>query len=232
MVLLFPVVFYYMSPYLVIMGATEGIIAGDVLFFAGLFAVSLFTGRAFCGWVCPAGAMQELCGRVNGKSYNGKKRNLIKYFIWAPWLAVIVLLFVQAGGVKSVDPLYQTWNGISVSDATSAIMFAVIAGAIAALALILGKRAECHSVCWMAPFMIAGTKIKNAAGYPSLHLSADSNRCVQCRQCNSHCPMSLNVAEMVAKNNMTNTECILCGSCVDGCPKKALKFAFSNPKSS
>jgi NAD-dependent dihydropyrimidine dehydrogenase PreA subunit len=42
--------------------------------------------------------------------------------------------------------------------------------------------------------------------------------------------MSLNVMEMVQKQEMNNTECILCGSCVDGCPKKAVKFAFGNPK--
>jgi polyferredoxin len=177
-VFLFPVTFYYMSPYLVIVGAAQGVLAGDVLFFVGLFAASLFFGRAFCGWICPAGAAQDFCSRVNDKSYNGKKRNLIKYFIWAPWVAMAILLFVQAGGVKSVNPLYQTWNGISVSDAASAVMFAVVTGAIVGLALVAGKRAECHSVCWMAPFMIAGTKIKNAVGIPSLHLTADKSQCV------------------------------------------------------
>jgi ferredoxin-type protein NapH len=230
MVFLFPVIYYYLSPYLVIMGATEGIIAGDVLAFAGLFLTSLFFGRAWCGWICPAGATQELCSRVNGKSFNGRKRNLVKYFIWAPWLAIIAIMFVQAGGVKAVDPLYQTYYGISVSDLTSAIMFAAIAGAIAVLALVAGKRAACHTICWMAPFMIIGTRIKNAAGYPSLHLVADKAQCVQCRQCSKHCPMSLNVTEMVQNNAMNNTECILCGTCVDTCPKKAIHYSFSNTK--
>lgn len=229
MTLLFPVVFYYMSPYLILMGASEGIIAGDVFFFLGLFAVSLFTGRAFCGWLCPSGAPQELCSKVNSKPFNSKKRNLIKYFIWAPWIAIVVLMFIQAG-VKSVDPLYQTWNGISVQDLPSLIMFLAIGGAIAGFALVAGKRAACHTICWMAPFLIVGTKIKNVAGYPSLHLTADSSRCVQCKQCGNHCPMSLDVAGMVKKQDMTNTECILCGSCVDACPKKAVKFAFSSPK--
>src|SRR5208283_4953503 len=89
-VCLFPIVFYYMSPYLIIMGATEGIIAGDALFFVGLFLTSLFTGRAFCGWLCPAGATQELCSRVNSRQFNGEKRNLIKYFIWVPWIAIVM----------------------------------------------------------------------------------------------------------------------------------------------
>jgi ferredoxin-type protein NapH len=44
MVVLFPLIYYYLSPYLIIMGATEGIIAGDFIAFAGLFITSLFLG--------------------------------------------------------------------------------------------------------------------------------------------------------------------------------------------
>jgi polyferredoxin len=227
MVILFPVVYYYLSPYLIIAGASRGIVAGDVLLFAGLFASSLFLGRTWCGWLCPGGATQELCLLVNNKSFNGKKRNLIKFLIWIPWLAVAVSLFVEAGGIKSVDPLYQTWNGISVQNLPSAVMFMAIAGAIVAFALVAGKRAACHSVCWMAPFMVIGVKIKSVIGYPSLHLEVDKNRCLKCRMCTSKCPMSLDVAEMVQNENMTNTECILCGSCVDSCPRKVIKYSFS-----
>jgi NAD-dependent dihydropyrimidine dehydrogenase PreA subunit len=78
----------------------------------------------------------------------------------------------------------------------------------------------------MAPFMIAGTKIKNTIGYPSLHLEADKRLCIQCKQCSNHCPMSLDVSEMVHSKSMANSECILCGSCVDACPKKTIKYSF------
>ena len=226
MALLFPVIYYYFSPYLIIMGATEGIIAGDVIAFTGLFVASLFLGRAWCGWLCPAGATQELCSKVNGKSFNGRKRNLIKYFIWAPWISIVVIMFIQAGGIKSVDPLYQTWNGISISDLQSAIMFAVIAGAIAVFALAAGKRAACHTICWMAPFMILGRKIRNKANWPSLQLEADKTICINCKTCNRNCSMSLDVNVMVQKQAMENTECILCGNCVDGCPKHAIRYSF------
>lgn len=231
MAALFPIVYYYFSPYLVIMGAAEGIIAGDVLAFAGLFLTSLFVGRAWCGWACPAGAVQEFCSKANGKNYNGKKRNLVKYFIWVPWLAIIAIMFVQAGGVKAVDPLYQTYYGISISDVQSAIMFIIILAAFSVFALAAGKRAGCHTVCWMAPFMIVGRKIRNAANWPSLQLQADQEKCINCKKCNRNCSMSLDVNAMVQQKSMENSECILCGACVDSCPKGVIKYAFSKGNS-
>ncbi|NPV02029.1 MAG: 4Fe-4S binding protein [Brevinematales bacterium] len=52
---LFPVTMFYFSPYLIIMGGIGGIITGSFMMFAAQFAHSLVLGRAFCGWVCPAG---------------------------------------------------------------------------------------------------------------------------------------------------------------------------------
>jgi ferredoxin-type protein NapH len=231
MFVLFPVIYYYFSPYLIIMGASEGIVTGSLLVFAGLFFSSLFVGRVFCGWICPAGATQELCAMVRKKSVKNGKKNLIKYAIWAPWITIIALMFFQAGGVKAVDPLYQTYYGISISDIYSLVIFLAIAGLIAGLALAAGKRAACHTICWMAPFMIIGRKIRNASNWPSLQLQADKTKCVNCKACDRICPMSLEVNDMVQKNSMENSECILCGSCVDNCPKQVIKYNFGKNKS-
>ena len=39
--------------------------------------------------------------------------------------------------------------------------------------------------------------------------------------------MSLPVEQMVEQNKMENPECILCGTCIDGCKSKAIKFDFN-----
>ena len=223
---LFPVIYYYFSPYLIIMGAAEGIIVGSLIVFASLFVFSLFLGRAFCGWVCPAGATQELCARVRNKNFQKGKRNWIKYAIWVPWITVIIVMFLQAGAIRAVDPLYQTYYGVSITGLESAVMFLAIAGLIAGIALVGGRRAACHTICWMAPFMIIGRKIRNAANLPALQLEADSSKCVNCKACTRNCAMSLDVSNMVQNQAMENTECILCGKCVDVCPKGAIKYSF------
>ena len=38
--------------------------------------------------------------------------------------------------------------------------------------------------------------------------------------------MSLGVDAMVQAGAMENSECILCGSCVDTCPQEAIRYAF------
>jgi len=40
--------------------------------------------------------------------------------------------------------------------------------------------------------------------------------------------MSLDVNAMVQKESMENSECILCGKCVDLCPNGAIKYTFNN----
>jgi ferredoxin-type protein NapH len=42
--------------------------------------------------------------------------------------------------------------------------------------------------------------------------------------------MSLDVNGMVKLARMENSECILCGTCIDGCPKKVIRYSFSAEK--
>lgn len=47
--LLFPGVFYYMSPYLIIEATLKGVINGSFIMFSLMFLSSLVLGRGFCG---------------------------------------------------------------------------------------------------------------------------------------------------------------------------------------
>ena len=223
---LFPLIYYYFSPYLVIVGASQGIVAGSLIVFVSLFVVSLFFGRAFCGWICPAGATQELCAIVRNKRFRNGKSNWVKYAIWVPWVSIIIVMFIQAGVIAAIDPLYQTYFGISITGIESALMFLAITGLIAGVALVTGKRGSCHIICWMAPFMIIGRKIRNSVNWPALQLGADNSLCINCKACTRNCSMSLDVNAMVEKQSMENVECILCGRCIEACPKGVIKFVF------
>lgn len=228
--LLFPVVLYYLSPALIIEGASKGIITGSFIMFSLLFVSSLFLGRSYCGWVCPGAGLQEACFRISDKRAKGGTFNRIKYYIWIPWIGIIVFSAVQAGGLHRIEPFFQTKYGISVAEPANYIVFYTVVGIITVLSFTAGKRAFCHYGCWMAPFMVIGTKIRNIFKWPALHLKADKDRCRNCNTCTKNCPMSLEVNMMVRRGSMVNSECILCGTCVDGCPEGVIEYAFDAAK--
>lgn len=232
----FPVTMNFLSPYVIIDGAMNGIVNGSLIMFGLMFLSSLFLGRLWCGWVCPGAGMQEIMEPVNKKAVNGSKVDWIKWAIWVSWILLIVGLAVSAGGYKSVNFLHLTEDGISVAgSADRPIFFAyliyyIVVALFVGLAIFAGKRAGCHTICWMAPFMMIGRWIRNRFAWPSLRLVADSSTCTDCKVCTKSCPMSLDVNAMVQVEKMENLECILCGTCVDGCSKKAIRYSFSAGK--
>lgn len=224
--LLFPLTLYYFSPVLIIQGAAEGVFTGSAIAFGLMFLSSLLVGRLWCGWACPAGALQELSEPVNRRPASGKL-NWIKWAVWLPWILLIVVMAVRAGGHRTVDPLYQLKGGATVTQPYWYMIYYIVVALFLGLALILGRRASCHAICWMAPFMIVGRWIRNRIKWPSLRLVAEPAACSNCQTCTGNCPMSLDVNGMVQQAAMENGECILCGNCVDGCPKGAIHFSFS-----
>jgi ferredoxin-type protein NapH len=224
--LLFPVILYYLSPYVIIRAASQGIINGSLIVFISMFLVSLFLGRFWCGWLCPGSGLNMACGQIKPTPAKGGKRTLLKYAIWTLWLGVIAFIAYQAGGYSQLDFFYLTTNGVSVTKPWNYLIYYTVVGIIVSMNLIWGKGAMCKYICWMAPFMAIGTKIKNAIRYPSLHLESDSQKCVSCKLCTRNCPMGLDVHEMVKNEDMLNSECINCASCIDICPKNAIKFGY------
>jgi polyferredoxin len=224
---LFPAVFYYLSPVLVIQAATEGVINGSLLMFLLMFIGSLFLGRAYCGWICPGAGCQEAMYRTRNKRVT--KGDSIKWALWVPWIIAIVILAIRAGGYKRVDFLYHTTYGFSIGRVQALISYLIVLLFLIALpAFVFGKRSFCHHICWMAPFMIAGRKLRNTFKWPSLKLAADPEKCQHCHTCTQNCPMSLPVERMINENKLEHKECILCGTCIDGCEFDVIGYAFRN----
>lgn len=225
----FPITMNFLSPYVIVDSATQGIVNGSLIMFGLMFLSALVLGRAWCGWVCPGAGMQEIVESVNIQPVS-KKVDWIKWAIWVPWMSLIVWLAIRAGGYSRVDFLYLTETGISVDDPRKYVIYYGVVLIFVGLAALVGRRAGCHTICWMAPFMMIGRWIRNRFGWASLRLVADSSACSDCKLCNKHCSMSLDVSAMALSGNMENSECILCGSCVDHCARKAIRYSFSGSK--
>jgi ferredoxin-type protein NapH len=220
--LVFPVVLSYLSPYVIIMAASMGIVSGSALVFMGLLVSSLFFGRMWCGWLCPGGAVQEFAFGANDRRVNGKKLDWIKWVIWVVWLGLTLFLLINAGGILKVMPFIGTTMGISVLEFHMYVIYYGVLLLLVAPALLFGRRWMCHTFCWMAPFMIIGRRIANWLNLPGVRLKAYSDNCIACGRCTAVCPMSLEVQAMVLDRKTEHLECILCKSCVAVCPKDVL----------
>jgi ferredoxin-type protein NapH len=226
----FPVTMNFFSPYVIVDGAINGVVNGSLIMFGLMFLASLFLGRAWCGWVCPGAGMQEIIEPINNRPVNGRKIDWIKWAIWIPWVSIILWAVVQAGGYSRVNLLHLTDSGISVDEPMKYIIYYLVVLLFVALAALIGKRAGCHTICWMAPFMMIGRWIRNRFGWSALRLTANASACSDCKLCTKSCPMSLDVNAMVQIEKMEAPECILCGTCVDNCSKKAILYSFSKGK--
>jgi ferredoxin-type protein NapH len=222
--LAFPITLDFFSPYLSLNGAARGIISGSLALFALLFVSSLFLGRAFCGWLCMGGCLQDVAMKVNPR--RRIRGHWVKFLIWVPWFSAILALAARAGGFKRFEPLFMMDSPISVSEPGNYIVYYSVLTLIVGLAFASGRHAFCHYSCWMAPFMMAGRKLRNMAGWPALQLRARPEKCRDCLTCTQNCPMSIDVHTRVKKSDMEDADCVLCGQCIDNCKQKAIAYSF------
>ena len=226
--LLFPVTIYYFSPYLIVMSAMQHIINGSFIVFCLMFVFGIFFGRLWCGFFCPTGGMSECFAEFSPKSPKQGWRNYLKYGIWIVWISGITACHILGKGEYKILPFFMTDHGISISQIGSFIIYYGIVILFLVPAIIHGKRANCHYICWMAPFMVFGYKIGGMLHLPQLKITAKSENCIGCKKCSKACPMSLDVPSLAKTGKVTNAECILCGECVAVCNNNAIAFKMAN----
>ena len=226
--LLFPITIYYFSPYLIIMGAMQHIINGSFIVFTLMFILGMFFGRLWCGFLCPTGGMSECFERFSPKNPKQGWRNYLKYVIWVLWLSGVIICHVLGKGYYTIQPFFMTDHGISISNIYSYVIYYGIVILFLIPAIIHGKRANCHYICWMAPFMIMGYKVGHLLHLPQLKIKTKKENCIGCGACNKICKMSLDVKNLISNNEIRSAECILCGECISACPKKVLNYKITN----
>jgi ferredoxin-type protein NapH len=214
----------FFSPVIIVMAAYKSIINASFVAFVIMFLLSLFFGRAYCSWFCPGCGVQELLSFIIKRKSKNSKAIYIKYFIFIIWIGAIIFGYVSTG-IHKIDLRY------GMTDITLERKVILTLGAIVLivpLTAIFGKFASCKYICWQAPFMIIGTKIRDYFKLNGLYLKSNSKKCNECNACNINCPMNLNIMENSRTNRFTDSECILCGNCIDHCKQSVLSFTFKN----
>jgi ferredoxin len=114
-------------------------------------------------------------------------------------------------------------------DPVIVVVYLAVVLVVFAMSMIWGGRAFCKYLCWMGPFMITGDRIRHWLKIPGLYIAPKKENCIECGKCTKGCPMDIDVQSMVQKNDMYNSECIMCLNCADTCPKGALAIKKGKP---
>ncbi|MDD2371104.1 MAG: 4Fe-4S dicluster domain-containing protein [Firmicutes bacterium] len=224
--LLFPLSMNYFSPYLSVMAAMEGIIAGSVIVFFLMFLSGIVFGRSWCAFVCPMAGLSEMTNSINGKVVNRNKLSKVRYVIFSIWFSIILIFFILNGSIVGIRPLFMSENIISIDMPLKYITYYLVLGIFILINLLFGKRVACHSICWMSPFLEAGFWLGSKLKIKQLRILSISENCINCKKCNQVCPMSIDVMKSIERGYIKTKDCILCGECVDACPKVVLSYGF------
>lgn len=181
---------------------------------AAVLVMALLLRRAFCGYMCPIGAIGEWIN-AGARRCGVKPRDVpywldrvlakLKYVV----LAVILYFTWTAAELefRVADPCYAL---ISRHGEDITIWAYIVSGAIIVSSLFL-LIPFCRWFCPLAavfhPFSRFGlTRIKRS-----------DDACVDCGKCTIACPMAIPVASM---KTVTSARCISCLECIETCPDK------------
>jgi len=175
-------------------------IAAAAVVLLSFIIIVLITGRIFCGYLCPIGALQELAYDVPLKKVKvPQKRSLFIIRL------VILLIFFTAAFFFSIGIL--TYFGIlQFFYLTFTSIFFFIFLGILIISLVV-YRPFCRIICPLGA-------LYSLAGMVSLFKLRRSQACTDCKKCEAECPTN------EAKRADAKGECYLCGRCVDVCPVK------------
>ena len=224
--IMMPLIIFFVSPVVALMAAADGTIAACTIVLLSLFILAMFLGRFWCGWLCPCGGMQDLIGMIFKKKTQRGTLDTLKVVIFIFWFGAIVLLYIFAGGILSVNLHYQLDNGINGLFPGMFYVSFIIIAILVIITAIYGSRSFCRYICPVGVFLKFGKDTGRKLKIPQIGIAFHSRSCTNCGKCTQSCPMGV----WVVKPNTFGTNspnCINCFVCSDACRTGSLRLEIS-----
>lgn len=222
---------------------TFAIVLPLIMTFLSFFAFFFVLGKAFCGWVCPLGTLQEWLGKLGRRLGVGLRRikpgdlgdvKRIRPVKWLLLLGLVFLLPLLTGlGVtphslgnpfcdicpSRVATTLLTGNteqlALHLSDAVS-FSLGAIANALIGFTLV-GALALRQPFCRICPLLAFNALFQRLS--PMRLVKPTREKCGTCHICTEACPMDIPEISQQAGRKAYNEDCTLCGRCAEYCPQ-------------
>jgi NapH/MauN family ferredoxin-type protein len=190
----------------------------NLVLLAGLLLGTLIAGGAFCGWICPFGAVQDLLTAIRRKLHIREIQvpaRLDRVLRYGRYIVLATILYQTILTVKlwfaSYDP-YRTLFGLdwlfAFNPAVEGTAYVITISVLVASLFV--ERAWCRYACPL------GGAISLVSKFSLLRIRRSESACKSCALCTRPCSVKLPVATA----RIMSSDCIGCLACVDTCPRQ------------
>jgi len=196
----------------------QRIAASSVILMAVVLVTALVFRRAFCGYICPLGAIQEFAGKLGHKIF-GRTLPVVPKWLDRParFLKYGVLVFFaiwswQAASlvIRPYDP-WVAWMHITSAELLAEFSIGLAVLGVSVVGSIVYDRFFCKYLCPMGAFLGAISRVS------IFKVRRNADTCIDCKLCDKACPVNVSVSDVAVVND---AECINCNECVNVCPVK------------
>ena len=216
--------------------ATDGVLLMLLLLslVVGIFAVTAWLGRAWCGWACPQTVYMELLFRPLERWLEGGRaaqlkldrqgpnaRRVIRHVVFALLAVALANLFLSYFVGTERLALWMTRSplehptGFATVALTSALVYANFGYFREQMCTVACPYARLQSVLLDPRSIVVGYDRRR--GEPRGR-GTGSGDCVDCGACVAACPTGIDIRDGL------QLECVACAQCVDACDSVMAKF--------
>lgn len=205
-------------------GEVPAIHPAAMVLFLTFLAISLLFRKAFCGWLCPVGALSEQLWKRGREVFRrsffpprwvdiplrGLKYALLGLFVWA-------VAMMPADGIRG----FLTSPYGLVADVKMLDFFRRMSqtAAITIMVLVAGSVFVPNFWCrYLCPY---GALMGLVSLASPLRIRRNAELCIDCAKCAKACPSNLPVDRLV---QIRSAECLGCMDCVAVCPSEGALF--------
>lgn len=203
------------------------------------FALFFFLNKAFCGWVCPMGTVQELLFRIGrrlGRPLNRFQQGNIGKVRPVKWLMLLVLVLglpLLAGMGVAADGLGAPYcqvcpsrlattlltadaEQIAIQTSSGIGFFLNAAGNALFGFVIIAALAARQPFCRICPLLSWNAMFQKLS--PMRLVKKQHDKCEKCSICQVACPMDIHEIGREHGGKAFHEDCTLCGRCAEFCP--------------